>query len=61
MTDTYERERLPRHTRREKRPAVCPMCGEEPDLLYVNDDDEIVGCNLCIRRARPGRWANDNR
>lgn len=57
MTDTYER--LPRNTRREKRPAVCPMCGEEPDLLYVNDDDEIVGCTCCIRRARPGRWAND--
>ena len=57
MTDTYER--LPRNTRREKRTAVCPMCGEEPDLLYVNDDDEIVGCNLCIRRARPGVWADD--
>ena len=59
MIDTYERERLPRYARRENRPAVCPMCGEEPEKLYVNDDDEIVGCNLCIREARPGDLSYD--
>jgi hypothetical protein len=27
---------------------ACPICGEETDYLYVNNDDEIVGCDNCV-------------
>lgn len=28
----------------------CPICGiEQPEKFYVNDCDEILGCNCCIK------------
>ena len=27
----------------------CPLCGAyEPECLYVNDDDECIGCYECV-------------
>lgn len=27
----------------------CPCCGAvEPDVFYVNDDEECVGCSECV-------------
>jgi hypothetical protein len=27
---------------------VCPVCGEETDTYYKNENGEIVGCDNCI-------------
>ena len=27
---------------------VCPVCGEECDTVYLDMNDEIVGCDRCI-------------
>lgn len=28
---------------------VCPICGMyEPDLFYINDEEECVGCSGCV-------------
>ena len=27
---------------------ICPICGEECDIVYRNRDREIVGCGECI-------------
>lgn len=26
---------------------ICPICGEETDLFYINDESEIIGCQNC--------------
>lgn len=27
----------------------CPVCGAyDPESFYVNDDDECVGCTVCL-------------
>ena len=30
---------------------VCPICGEECDTVYLDMDDEVVGCDQCISMA----------
>lgn len=32
----------------ENKEYCCPVCGEPTDFLYVNGDDEVVGCVLCL-------------
>ena len=27
---------------------ICPVCGEECDTVYLDIDDEVVGCDQCI-------------
>lgn len=27
---------------------ICPVCGEETDTYYKNENGEIVGCDNCI-------------
>lgn len=30
---------------------ICPECGTlYPDYFYYNDNDELIGCDHCIRR-----------
>lgn len=30
----------------------CPVCGaENPDIVYLDDRDEVCGCEFCLRRA----------
>lgn len=28
---------------------ICPLCGEECCVIYYDSDDNLVGCNECIR------------
>lgn len=37
---------------------VCPVCGEECAIYYMNEL-EIVGCENCVRRlsAKDNQWA----
>ena len=47
------RERIPDY--RPEPPKVkefipaCPICGKECDTVYLDADDEVVGCDQCIR------------
>lgn len=34
----------------------CPVCGEETDTLYQNEDGEIVGCDGCIHYMDAWQW-----
>ncbi len=27
---------------------ICPVCGKECDTVYLDKDDEVVGCDRCI-------------
>jgi len=27
----------------------CPVCGAECDEIYFNEDDEIFGCDECVK------------
>ena len=27
----------------------CPVCGEETDTFYQNQDGDIVGCDQCVK------------
>ena len=31
---------------------ICPICGEEIEDLYINNDGEIVGCEMCITEKK---------
>lgn len=36
----------------EFKPCYCPVCGDECDTLYIRRiDNEVVGCDQCIRSA----------
>ncbi len=36
----------------EKRMVCCPVCGmNEPDYLYINDNEDCVGCSECVMRT----------
>ncbi len=26
----------------------CPVCGEACELVYRNNDDEVLGCDFCV-------------
>ena len=30
---------------------ICPICGKECDTVYLDNDDEVVGCEQCIGMA----------
>ena len=33
----------------ERTEFACPCCGaQEPDVFYVNDEEECVGCSECV-------------
>lgn len=38
-------------------PAVeCPVCGEECEILYKDVNNEIVGCDQCMRTLDAADW-----
>jgi hypothetical protein len=28
---------------------ICPICHEEADTFYVDPDEQIIGCDNCIK------------
>ena len=30
---------------------ACPICGKECDTVYLDTDEEVVGCDQCISLA----------
>lgn len=35
---------------------ICPRCGEECEDYYINDDNEVVGCENCIKMHPVDEW-----
>lgn len=32
----------------------CPECGLlNPEFVYINEDNEVVGCESCLRKVYP--------
>lgn len=38
---------------------ICPVCGEETDMLYKTINDEIIGCDNCIRSVDAWNKSSD--
>lgn len=34
----------------------CPVCGEEADTYYIDPDNEILGCESCIKEVFSVEW-----
>lgn len=32
-------------------PAHCPICGEETDYYYLDQNGDIIGCDYCVRHV----------
>lgn len=39
------------------RNPICPICGAESDLVYCDNDKNIIGCHACIRTV--SAWTRD--
>lgn len=38
---------------------TCPVCGSDIyDEIYINEDDEALGCNECIKKIEPFDYTN---
>ena len=43
-----ERTGMPPWEQKDSR-YYCPMCGSECETVYIDEDDQIIGCDCCIR------------
>lgn len=34
----------------------CPCCGKEAEIYYLDKDDNIIGCDECIRFVDAFEW-----
>ena len=30
-------------------PPVCPVCGNECEKIYIDGNNDVVGCDECLR------------
>ena len=37
-------------------PILCPECGEECDVIYMDDNNNVLGCDQCIRAVDADTW-----
>lgn len=44
---------------REPRFPRCPICDEECDEIYKNQDGEVVGCDNCIEAYSAWEWQEE--
>lgn len=36
---------------------ICPVCGNECETVYIDQDDTIVGCDMCV--VQKNAWEED--
>lgn len=41
---------------RREEEVYCPMCGEQCDFIYINEDKEAIGCDVCVTRVPSWRY-----
>lgn len=37
--------------RAEEKMPICPCCGHQVNEVYINDFNDVVGCEDCIKRV----------
>lgn len=37
-------------------PPICPICKEETDSYYIGCNNEILGCEYCIKNVDAWDW-----
>lgn len=37
--------------------VVCPVCGEKTDMFFVDKNNNVVGCESCLRPCKPANFA----
>ena len=40
---------------------LCPCCGKEAESYYLDSDDNIIGCEECIRCVDACEWYGDHK
>lgn len=46
-------------TLKPEEPPVCPICGKECDTIYRDMNDQVFGCDCCIRRQDAWDWKDE--
>ena len=41
------------------RTPICPVCGEECDTLYQDEEGNIKGCDQCIHEVDAWEWLQE--
>lgn len=39
----------------------CPICGEECETIYADQNGEVFGCENCIMQQDAWEWAEEKR
>ena len=37
-------------------PIRCPECGEDCDIIYMDDNNNVLGCDNCVRALESWEW-----
>lgn len=40
-------------------PVYCPVCGEECDKVVINENNEVIGCDQCLRIEYASFWKEE--
>ena len=39
----------------------CPICGDECETFFVSLDDEVLGCENCVKVEDACNWMDDHK
>lgn len=45
----------------EQQTVFCPICDEECDVIYKDDDGDVLGCESCITQYDAYEWDIERR
>lgn len=40
-------------------PIECPICGEDCEIIYMDQDRNVFGCDKCIHTQDAEDWLQD--
>ena len=45
---------------KEKPRHVCPICYQECDTLFLGNNDQVVGCDVCVKEVDADEYFSEN-
>ena len=42
-------------------PVICPVCGDECDTIYADQNGEVFGCERCVMKQDAWEWAEERK
>ena len=42
-------------------PVECPICGEECDTIYADQNGDVFGCDRCVMTQDAWDWREEQR